>query len=209
MFLLSQSIDRGYLRSAVVTRFFAIPLQLSGTHPSHRRLLTSSCYVGPPYSATILSIRDASPRTLGLSDARLVTSSPSSSSMLSGTPGGRFLLVYSAIPVSPAPNPKGSARSQNSSFSGLWVRFRAYTLHLAKLATLLSRSLATGRLSTPYPGGPQLPLSLSTTNHCQVRTEFWIPLRSPCLLSSFQTQKPLQRECLLLSSHIFSCLSVS
>jgi hypothetical protein len=97
-----------------------------------------------------------------------------------GPRGAGKRLVNIALPASPAPKSRGSAHSQNAAFSGLWVRFRAYTLHLAKLVILLFWSYTTGRSTNPYPGGLQLTLSLSTTNHLQVRTSgrqgsFWLP----------------------------------
>jgi len=44
-------------------------------------------------------------------------------SMLSETPGCRTRLVNNAFPVLPAPRCTGSAHSQNSPFSGLWINF--------------------------------------------------------------------------------------
>ena len=91
----------------------------TGLHPSHRRLLVASFYVGRPYSVTIPSIWDDSPRTFGLfSDARLVTPSSLSCSMLSATPGCRLALVSNAPSVLPAPIIKGSAHSQKSRIIG-------------------------------------------------------------------------------------------
>lgn len=80
--------------------------------------------------------------------------------MLSETPGCRIILAFNALPVLPAPKMKGSARTQNSLFSGLRGRFKAYTLHLAKLMyhQLIWR-YSTGRFAKPYPGGPQFPLN--------------------------------------------------
>ena len=91
----------------------------TGLHPSHRRLLAASFYVGRPYSVTIPSIQDDSPRAFGLfSDARLVTPSSLSCSMLSATPGCRSALVFNAPSVLPAPVIKGSALSQKFEFLG-------------------------------------------------------------------------------------------
>ena len=89
--------------------------------------------------------------------ARLVTCMPLCSSMLSATPGGRLVLVPSVPSAWPAPSLKGSAHTQNLSFSELRFRFRAYTLHLAALAYLPFKLLPSGhyaseRLTRPYSG---------------------------------------------------------
>ncbi len=131
MFLLPRTINRGSLRSAGISRFFAKPLRLHwlpslASASSGCLLFTSAIHT----RATIPSIWDASPRTLGFSDARLVTSMSCSISMLSETPGGRLPLVYNAASVSLATSCTVSAHTQNSLFSELWFRFRAYTLHL-------------------------------------------------------------------------------
>ena len=89
--------------------------------------------------------------------ARLVAYLPLYNSMLSETPGGRLALVFSVPPVSPAPLGTGSAHTQHSPFSGLWFRFRAYTLHLVTLAYLPLQLPPSGhytseRLTTPYSG---------------------------------------------------------
>ena len=134
MFPPSRAIDRGNLRSAGISRFIAIRCGCTGLHPSHRRLLAASFYIGD--HTRLLSSRSGmlSPRTFGVfSDARLVTPTSLSCSMLSATPGCQSALVSNAPSVLPAPIIKGSAQSQNSVFSGLWVRFRAHTLHLARL----------------------------------------------------------------------------
>jgi len=133
----------------------------TGPHPSHRRLLATSFYIGWPYSATIALIRNVSPRTFGISDARLVTSQSLSNSMLSETPGGRIRLVNNVLSGSPALLLTRSAHSQNSIFSGLRGRFRAHTLHLDGLATfVLLERFASGRSTNPYPGGLQGPSQL-------------------------------------------------
>ena len=136
MFPLSRAIDRGDLRSAGIGRLIAKPLRLhwspSLASASFGRLLSRwSTILG--YYPNDLGCFHQGP--LGaFSDARLVTPSSLSCSMLSETPGCRLALVHNAPSVSPAPLRKRSARSQNQCFSGLWVRFRAHTLHLARLA---------------------------------------------------------------------------
>jgi len=86
---------------------------LTGSHPSHRRPTAFLRFtVGRPYPATIHPIRDASPGTFGISDARLVTPKSLSNSMLSETPGGRASLVCNALPVSLALTSTRSAHSQ-------------------------------------------------------------------------------------------------
>jgi hypothetical protein len=137
MFLPSQSINRGNLRSAGISRFIAnrcscpVPIPRIGV------------FRPPPFTLVsrtrLLLSRSAMfhQEPLGFSDARLVTSLSLSSSMLSETPGGQITLVHIALPGSPALTSTRSALSQNSVFSGLWGRFRAFTLHLAGLANLL------------------------------------------------------------------------
>ena len=89
--------------------------------------------------------------------ARLVAYLPLYNSMLSETPGGRLALVFCVPPVLPAPHWTGSAHTQNSPFSGLRFRFRAYTLHLVTPAYLPFRLAPSGhytseRLTRPYSG---------------------------------------------------------
>jgi len=152
MFLLSQLVNRGNLRSAGVSRFIAKPLRSYrfpslASASSGRLLLRWSTILGYyPFDPGCFT------KNLGFSDARLVTPSPLSSSMLSGTPGCRKPLAYSAISVSPAPTIKGSAHSQNVCFSGLRGRFRAYTLHLARLAYLLSQKIRYRAVDWTLPG---------------------------------------------------------
>jgi hypothetical protein len=89
--------------------------------------------------------------------ARLVAYLPLYNSMLSETPGGRLALVFCVPPVLPAPPGTGSAHTQNSPFSELRFRFRAYTLHLVTLAYLPVQLAPSGhytseRLTRPYSG---------------------------------------------------------
>ena len=138
MFLLSRSINRGNLRSAVVTRFIAKPLRsyrspslasassgclllrwqtILGYYPLDPGCFTKNLWESPMLAWLLHCLRTTRcclrPRGVGNT------------------------LVISAIPVSPAPQHKGSAHSQNQTFSGLRGRFRAHTLHLVVLANLL------------------------------------------------------------------------
>ena len=81
--------------------------------------------------------------------ARLITCLPLCASMPSETLG--------TLRAWPAPDLRGSAHTQNSSFSGLCVGFRAYTLHLVALAYLSPRlsprsQFTSERPTTPYSG---------------------------------------------------------
>ena len=123
----------------------------TGPHHSRRGPLTTSFYIGA--HTRVLALRFSQEPFI----ARLVTCMPLCNSMLSATPGGRSALVFSAPPAWPAPGLKGSAHTQNLSFSELWFRFRAYTLHLAALVYLPFRLLPSGhyaseRLTRPYSG---------------------------------------------------------
>ena len=120
MFLLTRVINRGNLRSAGISRFFAKPLR-SYRFPSLASASFGHLLFMSAGHTRLLLLRSAMFRQgpLGPSDARLVTSLSLSSSMLSETPGGRVSLVYGALPVSPALISRRSARSQNSIFSGL------------------------------------------------------------------------------------------
>ncbi len=106
----------------------------TGFHPSHRRHLLTSFYVGRAYSVNIHATEDASPRTFGFRMlARLLHCLCTTRCCLRPR-GCRKTLVTIALSGSPAPSPTGSAHSQNRYFSGLWVRVRACTLHLEMLA---------------------------------------------------------------------------
>ena len=128
----------------------------TGPHPSHRRLLVASFYVGKPYSATIPL--DPGCFTKNLWDSPMLAwllHCLRTTRCCLRPRGVGNTLVISVLPVSPAPYHRGSAHSQNSSFSGLRGRFRAHTLHLVVLANLwLNIESATGWLTRPCPGGP-------------------------------------------------------
>ena len=85
MFLLSRSTFREDLRSAVVSRFIARPLRLSGPHHSRRGRPDSLFLHWAWYSGMVRSITQEPGNV-----ARLVTCLSLSSSMLSGTPGCRL-----------------------------------------------------------------------------------------------------------------------
>jgi hypothetical protein len=144
MFLLSRAIDRGNLRSAGISRFIARPLR------SYRSPSLASASSGRlllrwrPYSATILSIWDVFAKNLW----DIFRCSPGYSNVV-------VLLDAVCDPGVPV-----GARHQRAShfacaqnqrigtvpkfqFSGLRFRFRAYTLHLARLACLLKHQRET------------------------------------------------------------------
>ena len=119
MFPLSRLINRGDLRSAVISRFIAKPLRSYrspslASAPFGLLLLRWQTILGYYPSRSGMFHQEPS----GLSDARLVTSLSLSSSMLSETPGCREPLISNAPPVSPAPFTRGSALSQNSFLLG-------------------------------------------------------------------------------------------
>jgi hypothetical protein len=128
--LLSRTTNRGDLRSAGTSRLIAMPLRLTGPHPwpgrhSRRGHLLPSFYIGQ--DTRVLPLRlipqehldRRSPGCLpavAWLDAVLDPGVPASRSSLSRSP-----------PASRGTAPwwKGSARSQNTCFSGLRFRFRA------------------------------------------------------------------------------------
>ena len=137
MFLLSRSINRGDLHSAGISRFIAIPLRfyrspslasasfgclllrwqtILGYYPLDPGCFTKNLWDSPMLAWLLHCLRTPRcclrPRGVGNT------------------------LVINALPVSPAPQHKGSAHSQNKTFSGLRGRFRAHTLHLVVLAAL-------------------------------------------------------------------------
>jgi hypothetical protein len=138
MFLLPRAIDRGDLRSAGISRFFARPLR------SYRSPSLASASFGRLLSRwqTILGYYPLDPGCF----TKNLWNSPMLAWLLHCLRTTRCCLrprgvgntlVISALPVSPAPQHKGSAPSQNQTFSGLRGRFRAHTLHLVVLANLL------------------------------------------------------------------------
>jgi hypothetical protein len=164
MFLLSRAINRGNLRSAGISRFTAKPLRLhwspSLASASFGRLLLRW--------STILGYYRFDPQcftknlwVLPMLAWLLRCRCPTRCCLRPR--GGRISLVCIAISVSLALTSTRSAHSQNSIFSGLRGRFRAFTLHLAGPANLLLiRQLASGWLTKPFPGGLQCPSQLRT-----------------------------------------------
>ncbi len=79
MFLISQLTRRGGLRSAGISRLFAMPLRLTGPHHSRRGHPVSSFYFG--HGTRVLPLRLIPQEPLIV--ARLVTCLPLYDSMLS------------------------------------------------------------------------------------------------------------------------------
>ena len=164
MFLLPRVINRGDLRSAGISRFFAKPLRsyrfpsLASASFDHLLLcrlaiLGYYCFDLQCFAKDLWDL----PMLAWLLRCRCPTR------CCLRPRGGRVSLVYNALPVSPALTSTRSARSQNSIFSGLWGRFRAHTLHLAGLANLLFIGYpASGWLTKHFPGGLQGPSQLRT-----------------------------------------------
>jgi hypothetical protein len=127
---------------------------ITGLHPSHRSLLAASFYVGGPYSATIPSIRNASPRTWA------VRCSP-----------GYSIVVVKLDAVCDPGEPVGTRQKRTFRFAcayyqgiGTFPKFsilgamgQIQSIHSSpRLTRLFSKyigKLTTGRLTKPYPGG--------------------------------------------------------
>ena len=159
MFPLLRPINRGDLRSTGISRFIAKPLR-SYRSPS----LASASSEWPPFMSAnhtrLLSSWSGMLRQepLRFSDACLVTSMSLSNSILSETPGGwNGTRLYRTTHIACAHRDR-IGTLQNSVFSGLRGRFRAYTLYLVRLANLLKLWKYTcGRLTKPYPRGLLFP----------------------------------------------------
>src|SRR5215510_982437 len=119
VFPLSRVLQRGTFRSAGMSRFIARP----GPVPLQRPHLHRFCDVAGSYSGT------ACPR--GSLYARIAPL-PLFGSMLSETPGARQSLSFACTDAWLARRSIRSAGTQSLPFSGLCVRFRASTLHLAE-----------------------------------------------------------------------------
>src|SRR5215468_431008 len=119
VFPLSRVLARGTFHSTGVSRFIARP----GPVPLQRPHLHRFCYVAGAYSGM------ACPR--GSLYARIAPL-PLFGSMLSETPGARQSLSLACTDAWLARRSIRSADTQSLPFSGLCVRFRAYTLHLAE-----------------------------------------------------------------------------
>ena len=149
-------MHRGDLRSAVITRFIARPLRLSGPHHLRRGHPAASFYIGRG-TRVLAGVAD-SPRAPCSSLAWLLACRWAARCCLRPR-GVGFALVFNALAAWPAPTLRGSARSQNYLFSGLCVRFRAtpFTSLLSLICPWpFSRpdSYTTERLTKPYSGGP-------------------------------------------------------
>ena len=144
-------------------------MRLTDPHHSRRGHLRTSFYIGT-HTRVLHCTFPQEPLIV----ARLVAYLPLYNSMLSETPGGRLALAFNVPPVLPAPLETRSAHTQDSPFSGLRFRFRAYTLHLVILAYLPFRLAPSGhyvseRLTKPYSGElPAFRGSLTAGKHCQV-----------------------------------------
>ena len=126
----------------------------TGSHPSHRRHPAASFYVGRPYSATIPSIRDVFAKNLW----EIFLCSPGYFNVVA-------LLDAVCDPgVSVGTRPKRTFRftcayyqgigtfPKYICFSGLRGRFRAFTLHLDRLAYLLSQKIHYRAVDWTLPG---------------------------------------------------------
>ena len=152
MFLLSRAINRGNLRSAGVSRFFARPLRYTGFHHLRRGHHLFSFYI--ELITRVLPLRVIPQELLARRVAWLLTCRYMARCCII-LRGGDFVLVYIALVTWPAPKVRGSALSQNSNFSELRFRFRA-TLFTSpySLFSFLPFGFwlfTTGRLTIPYP----------------------------------------------------------
>ena len=118
-FPLSRVIVRGNFPSTGVSRFIARP----GPVPLQRPHLNRFCYVARSYSGTVCPRASLHARVAPL----LLFGS-----MLSETPGARQSLSLACTDAWLARRSIRSADTQTIPFSGLCVRFRASTLHLAE-----------------------------------------------------------------------------
>jgi len=119
VFPLSRVLQRGTFHSAGMSRFIARP----GPVPFQSPHLHRFCSVAGAYSGM------ACPR--GSLHARIAPL-PLFGSMLSETPGARQSLSLACTDAWLARRSIRSADTPSLPFSGLCVRFRAYTLHLAE-----------------------------------------------------------------------------
>ncbi len=136
VFPLSRVLKRGTFHSTGMSRFIArpVPVPLQSPH------LNRFCDVAGAYSGT------ACPR--GSLHARIAPL-PLFGSMLSETPGARQSLSFAWTDAWLARGSIRSAGTQTFPFSGLCVRCRASTLHLADPP---AKDRGSGRLDRPYPG---------------------------------------------------------
>ena len=169
VFLLARSTSRGDLRSAGVSRVIARPLQHTGPHHSQRGHPLALFPHWAGYSGTY---EDTRPKSRVPSLPWLLACLRAARCCL-GPRGAEGALVARARPRMACACTERIGTHPHGRFSGLRVRFRAHTLHLATLAVLLSASAdshhATERLTRPYSGGPpRFAGSPVTGNQCQV-----------------------------------------
>jgi hypothetical protein len=131
VFPLSRVLQRGTFHSTGMSRFIARP----GPVPLQSPHLNCFCYVASSYSGT------ACPR--GALHARIAPL-PLFGSMLSETPGARQSLSFAWSGAWLARRSIRSAGTQSLPFSGLCVRCRASTLHLAERPLPQQRFRAAG-----------------------------------------------------------------
>jgi len=171
---LSRSTNREDLRSAGISRFSAKPLRPTGPHHSRRGHFMPSFYIG--HDTRVLPLR-ISPRAPCSSLAWLTANRCVARCCLRPR-GVDGTLVINASVTWPAPDQRGSARSQNYQFSELCFRFRAtpFTSPHSLIGCIAHaiQPYTTGRLTKPYPGRPAILAdhSCSTGNHCQVTLIF-------------------------------------
>ena len=131
VFPLSRVIERGTFHSTGISRFIARP----GPVPLQSPHLNRFCYVAGSYSDTT---------DPGGSLHARIAPLPLFGSMLSETPGARQSLSLAWSGAWLARRSIRSAGTQSLPFSGLCVRFRASTLHLAERPLPQQRFRAVG-----------------------------------------------------------------
>ena len=171
MFPLIRTINRRDLRSAGISRFIAKPLRSYrspslASASSGRLLLRWSTILGyyPFDPGCFTKNLWAFPRLAWLLHCRC------QARCCLRPRGAENHSSLTRLPFRLRPARQDRRTPKIQLFSGLRGRFRAHTLHLARLAYLLLCRYTTGRLTKPYPGGLRLSPSLSTTNQSQVRT---------------------------------------
>ena len=131
VFPLSRVIERGTFHSTGISRFIARP----GPVPLQSPHVNRFCYVAGSYSGR------HGPR---VSLHARIAPLPLFGSMLSETPGARQSLSFAWTDAWLARRSIRSADTQTLPFSGLCVRFRASTLHLAERPLPKQRFRAVG-----------------------------------------------------------------
>ena len=131
VFPLSRVLARGTFHSTGMSRFIARP----GPVPLQSPHLHRFCYVAGAYSGTACPRESLHARVAPL---------PLFGSMLSETPGARQSLSFAWTDAWLARRSIRSAGTQSLPFSGLCVRFRASTLHLAERLLPKQRFRAVG-----------------------------------------------------------------